>query len=364
MTDGSAGPPAIGAAQLALLERLCNAAGVSGYENEVRAIVLEQVRPLADDVQVDALGNVLAVRRGQEDAAPADRPRLRVMAAAHMDEVGLMLTDEESPGIFRFENVHSNPRCLIGKPVRVGREHIPGVIGFPPIHLLEGQDNSRFPDADDLRVDVGSNEGGRVRPGDCAVFGTPFARMGAGVRAKALDDRLGVATLIEMLRHAPPNIDLLAAFTVQEEIGLRGAGAAAFRLDPDLAVALDCTPALDLPALNGQENTRYNTRTGCGPAIYTADRGTLSDPRLIRWLRRTAEDHGLPYQMRQPGGGGTDAGAIHKARGGIPSVSLSVPGRYMHTPASYVRLDDWEHTLRLAHAALSGLTRAVLDAER
>jgi endoglucanase len=123
-------------------------------------------------------------------------------------------------------------------------------------------------------------------------------------------------------------------------------------MNPDLAIALDSTPANDLPAWDGSENTRYNTRLGAGPAIYVADRRTLSDPRLVRHLVETAESAGIPYQIRQPGGGGTDAGAMHKARAGIPSVSVSVPGRYHHTPAAIARLSDWKHTLALVHRAL------------
>jgi endoglucanase len=355
MTDSSSLLLGIGEAQLELLQQLCQAAGISGYENEVRAIVLEQARPLADEIHVDALGNVLAVRHGLESGAA----RLRVMVAAHMDEVGLMLTDDEGDGIFRFESIGANPRYLVGKAVRVGRDHLPGVIGTEPVHFQNG-DNHDFPGVDALRIDMGAGAAGRVRAGDYVVFSTPFTRMGDGLRAKALDDRLGVAGLIELLRHAPPNIDLLAAFTVQEEIGARGAGAAAYSLNPDLAIALDCTPAIDLPDSSG----RYNTHSGQGPAIYTVDSSTVSDPRLVRWLVESAEAHGLPYQMRQPGGGGTDAGAIHKTRAGIPSVSLSTPGRYLHTPACYARLDDWENTLRLAHAALSRLNAEIMAGER
>jgi endoglucanase len=156
----------------------------------------------------------------------------------------------------------------------------------------------------------------------------------------------------------------MAAFTVQEEVGLRGSRVAAFAFDPDLALALDCTPAYDLPTWDGEENTRYNTRLDHGPALYVADRGTISDPRLIRHFVETAEAQGIPYQIRQPGGGGTDAGAIHKQRTGIPSLSISVPGRYLHTAASLIRINDWQHTLNLLHAALSGLKPAIIENAR
>jgi endoglucanase len=184
------------------------------------------------------------------------------------------------------------------------------------------------------------------------------------LRGKALDNRLGVATLIELVKHTPPNIDLQAAFTVQEEVGLRGARVAAFAFNPDLAIVLDSTPAYDLPAWDADENARYNTHLGAGPAIYVADSGTLSDPRLIRYFIETAEENEIPYQVRQPGGGPTDAGTIHRVREGIPSISVSVPGRYHHSPAAIVRLSDWQHTWNLVATALSRLTPDVLAGDR
>jgi putative aminopeptidase FrvX len=358
-------PPRVGAAQLRLLERLTNACAVSGDEGEVRLIVLEQVRPHADDVKVDALGNVLVVRRG---SAGQPDERLRVMVAAHMDEVGLMLTaeDDREEGTFRFDTVGGlDARHLAGKPIRIGRQHVPGVIGAKPIHLTTAEERRQPLTVEGLRVDVGPGNGGKVKVGDRAAFATTFTRLGPSLRAKALDDRFGVASLIELVKNAPPNIDLLAAFTVQEEVGLRGASVAAHTLDPQVAFALDATPANDLPDWEGSENTRYNTRLGAGPAIYVADGATLSDPRLLRLLVETAEALGIPYQIRQPGSsGGTDAGSIHKRRAGIPSISLSVPTRYLHTPASLARLSDWKNCLGLIHAALGRLTPALLDSER
>ena len=361
---GSQPVPRIEAEQIRLLERLCNAGAVSGDEGEVRSIVLEQVRPHAADVKVDAMGNVLVTCQG------SGQDRLKVMLAAHMDEVGLMLTGDEGEGLFRFDKVGGlDERQLVGKPVWVGRGRVPGVIGAKPIHLTNAEERKNSISLDNLRIDVGPENGGKVKLGDWAAFATPFARLGPSLRAKALDDRLGVATLIELIKRAPPNVDLLAAFTVQEEIGLRGARVAAYALDPHLAIALDCTPAYDLPAWEDggsqvAENHRYNTRLGAGPAIYLSDSGTLSDPRLVRLLVESAEAAGIPYQFRQPGGGSTDAGAIHKQRAGIPSVSLSVPGRYLHTPAGIARLSDWENTLALVYTALTRITSAVLDADR
>jgi putative aminopeptidase FrvX len=359
-------PPLVGEAQLDLLERLCNASAVTGEEREVRAIVLEQLRLLLppEQIKMDAMGNVLAFHPGQ------GTNRLRVMLAAHMDEVGFMLVQDEGDGIFRFEKVGGvDSKQLAGKPVWVGRDHIPGVIGINPIHLTTSEERKRTISPELLRIDVGPLNGAKPKVGDRAVYATRFRRQGPSLIAKALDDRLGVATLLELLRMAPSNVDLLAAFTVQEEIGLRGAGVAAYTLEPQLAIVLDCTPAYDLPLWEPGddrpvENTRYNARLGSGPAVYLVDRATISDPRLIRHLVDTAGQLGIPYQFRQAGGGGTDAGAIHRTRTGIPSVSISVPARYLHTPAAIARLSDWENTLALVHAALSRLTPEILNQER
>ncbi|HSB00071.1 MAG TPA: hypothetical protein VLE49_05435 [Anaerolineales bacterium] len=338
-----------GNAQLKLLEKLCNAIAVSGDESEVRKIVLEQVQPYAAEVKVDALGNVLATRLGKA------KKRTRVMLDAHMDEVGLMIVAEDGEGIYRFEIVGEvDVYDLVGKQVLVGRERTPGVIGAKPIHLMDAQEATRIVPPDSLRIDLGP--AGRAQVGDRAGFATKFRRVGPSIMAKSIDDRIGVATLIELFKQAPPNIDLCAAFSVQEEIGLRGAKVAAQYFSPELAIAIDSTPANDLPLHDGSENTSYNTRLGLGPAIYLADESTLHDPRLVCFLQETAEAQGIPYQLRQPGGGGNNSGAIQRSLSGIPTVSVSVPHRYTHSPVSIARRADWKNTIDLLHAALQCIT--------
>ncbi len=346
----------IGAAQFKLLERLCNAVAVSGDESEVRKIVLEEVKPHADEVKVDALGNVLVTKRG------AGRNRPRVLLDAHMDEVGFMLVAEDGDGIYQFHAVGGvNERHLAGKQVQVGREHKLGVIGVKPIHLLEHGEYTRPVGMESLRIDLGLN--GKAQIGERGTYATKFRRVGPSLLSKAIDDRIGVATLIELVKHAPSNIDLCAAFAVQEEIGLRGAKVAAHYFDPDLAIAIDSTPANDLPAHDGRENIFYNTKLGLGPAIYVADGSTIHDPRLVKFMQETAESAGIPYQLRQPGGGGTDAGAIQRSLAGIPTISVSVPHRYTHSPISIARVEDWKNTLNLLHTALGRMTKS-LTAER
>lgn len=338
-----------GNSQLKLLERLCNIIAVSGDEGEVRKVVLEAVKPYADEVKVDALGNVLVTKTGR------GRERVRVMLDAHMDEVGFFIVDDDGEGLYRFETVGwMDIRHLVGKQVYVGKGRTPAVIGARPIHLMNGEEQTQKVPLDALRIDVGPS--GKAKVGDRAGFATQFRRVGPSIMAKSIDDRIGVATLIELFKQAPPNIDLCAAFSVQEEIGLRGAKVAAQYFNPDLAIAIDSTPANDLPLHDDSENMIYNTKLGLGPAIYVADGSTLHDPRLVRFLRETAEAEKIPYQIRQPGGGDTDSGAIQRALAGILTVSISVPHRYTHSPVSIARLDDWKHTLNLLHAALKRIT--------
>lgn len=350
----------LGAEQLSLLEKLCNAVGVSGGEGEIRKIIFDELEPIADEIKVDALGNVLVTRLARNEKHP-----LRVMLDAHMDEVGFMIVADEGEGLYSFVTVGGmDERQLPGKPVWVGSEHLPGVIGAKPIHLTEHDELKSNIPLSSLRIDLGPGGAGKAKVGDYATFASTFAQIGPSLRAKALDDRLGVATLIELIKNAPANVTLLASFAVQEEIGGRGAKVAAYTFDPDLAIAVDSTPAFDLPREDGEENVVYNCILGKGPAIYISDAGTISDPRLIRHLTETAKAEGLPCQFRQPGGGGTDAGNIHKSRAGIPSVSISIPGRYAHTAYLMSQTADWENTICLLLAALEKLTPAIFAADR
>jgi len=351
--------PEIEEEQIKLLEKLSNAVSVSGDESEVRNIILEEIKDYADDIRVDALGNLLVTKK-----AKVENP-IRVMIAAHMDEVGFMLVDDEGEGLFKFEIVGGiDNRQLVGKPVLVGKDQLPGVIGAKPIHLTTADERKNPIPLESLRIDVGPGNSKKCKVGDRATFATRFEQWGPSLVGKALDDRLGVATLIELVKHAPDHVEFLAAFTVQEENGLRGARIAAYSMDPEVAFVLDSTPANDLPVWDEEENGRYNVKLNHGPAIYRLDAGTLSDPRLINHLVRVGVEFQIPYQFRQPGKGGTDAGAIHKQRGGIPSVSISVPGRYAHTAVLIARTEDWKNTLKLIYLALLKFSRDILSVDR
>lgn len=343
----------IGSPQLKLLEKLCNAMSVSGDEGEVRRIVLEEVKPFADEVKVDALGSVLVRKKAKS------KKTLRVLFDAHMDEVGFMIVKDDGDGFYEFRAVGGiDERHLVGKQVIVGKDHTPGVIGAKPIHLTDAGERSHTVSVESMRIDLGPD--GKAKVGDRATFATKFKRVGPSIMSKSIDNRIGVAILIELLKNAPYDVELCLAFSVQEEIGLRGAKVAGYFFDPDLAIAVDSTPARDLPDYEGRENYSYNTKLGLGPAIYPAHSPVISDPRLVKFLQDVAAKRKIPYQLRQPGGGGTDAGAIQQARSGVPVVSVSVPHRYTHSPISISRLDDWKNTLNLLHAALQEMTPTIL----
>lgn len=351
--------PEIGADQIALLEKLSNEIGVSGQENAIRKIVRDELKEIADELTTDVMGNLIAVKKAKTEGA------MRVIIAAHMDEVGFMLTHKESDGIFRFSVVGGiDPRALAGKAVQVGKKRLPGVIGARPIHLSTAADIRNIIGIANLRIDVSPDEKG-VDVGDYGTFATKFKRLGdISLLGKALDDRIGVATLIELFKNAPDSIELIAAFTVQEEVGLRGAQAVAHRVDPDIAFVIDCTPANDQEPYFGGENAQYRTRLGHGPAIYTMDGRTLYDRRLIGYLSDLGNSYNIPYQYRQPAAGGTDAGAIHLTKDGIPTISLSVPGRYAHTAAMLVRIADWQAYLQLLTVAIHHISPEILAGER
>jgi putative aminopeptidase FrvX len=339
-----------------ILRELSEAVGVSGDEGDVRAILLDAVREHVDEVKVDALGNILAFQRG------TGRRRLRVMLAAHMDEVGLMVAGHDNDGFLRVRSVGGvDPRLLPGALLQVGSEHIPGVIGVKPIHLLKEEEGQRAPKIDDLVVDVGAqgkDEAKRLAPlGTYVAFATRFRELGPTVTGKAFDDRVGCAVLVELLRGERFRFDVHAAFTVQEEVGLRGARVAAYAIEPDCAFALEGTIADDIPK---DKDVSPTTQLGCGPAITVMDRSYIADRRLVRLLTGTAEALDIPYQIKQPGIGGTDAGAIQPAREGVPAVTVAVPCRYIHGPAALMSLDDFDNTTRLMRESLSRLTRRTL----
>jgi putative aminopeptidase FrvX len=334
-----------------LLETLSNAAGVSGAEGPVRDLLLDAIRGKVDEVRVDSLGNLIAVKHtaGGQASAP------RVMVAAHMDEVGVMVVHIESSGFLRFRPVGGiDPRVLLSKQVLIGEKAVPGVIGQKAVHLLKPSDRGHVVGVEQMFIDIGAKDRAEaeslVKLGDCGVFATRFASLGGTVKGKALDDRAGCAILASLLVDEPYSCEVVGVFTVQEEVGLRGAQVAAFAVQPDFALVLEGTVCDDSPK---KMDVSPTTRLGAGPAISIADRSAIADRRLVDLVVDTARAIGVPYQFKQPLVGGTDAGRIHLSRGGVPTVVLAVPCRYLHSPVSLMSQPDYEHTLKLAKATLA-----------
>ncbi len=339
-----------------LLKSLTEAAGVSGDEMEVRLIIRDLIADHVDEWRVDAMGNLLAVKKG------TGAHDLCVMVDAHMDEVGLMISDIDTNGTLKFSSIGGiDDRTLLGKVVQVGPKKINGVIGTRPIHLLNSSQVNTVVKSDAMRIDIGAkkkiNASNKVKVGETATFVTEYEELGNTAIGKAFDDRVGCAVLVELLRGKPFPFDLHAAFTVQEEVGLRGAQVAAYAIKPDAALILECTPAYDLPNKN---DVSPNVSLGKGASIYVMDRGTIQDPRLVNYITETADNHGIPYQIRRPGGGGTNTAAIQKVHGGIPSATIAVPGRYAHTPVMMINLKDYENVVKLAEAVLRNLKPDIL----
>jgi endoglucanase len=340
------------------LRELSEAVGVSGAEEAVRDLIVDQIRDYVDDLRVDALGNLLAVRRG------TGQMNLRVMAAAHMDEVGLMVMGFDSDGLIRFSAIGGlDARILPGTRVLVGPDKAPGVVLWAPIHLNKAENTVSI---EKLRVDIGAANRDMAQNaaeiGDRIAFASPFDDLGPTVRGKALDDRAGCASLISLIQGDPFPFDLQVAFTVQEEVGLRGARVAAQYFEPDLAFVLESTACHDLPQDPDEPDQTTITRLGGGPAITVVDRSMISDPRLVRHLVRVAEAEGIPCQFRSPQyAGGTDAGAIHLTGPGVPSIVVANPCRYLHAPYSIMSVSDFENQGRLVRAAWMALTPSLLE---
>jgi putative aminopeptidase FrvX len=345
-----------------ILEALSNAFGPSGCETQVRRVVREAIADKVDELQVDHLGNIIAHQRGTE------YPAFKVMVAAHMDEVGFMITHADDNGLLYFTKVGGiDDRVLPAKVVQIGPSRIRGVISVKPVHLTDRAEREKVISYENMAIDIGASSKAEaerlVSRGDYAVFDGAFEELGlaggdsnAGnpmVKGKAFDDRAGCAVLIALIERGPYPFDFWPVFTTMEEVGLRGAQVAAYRVMPAAAFALEGTICDDGPR---EKDTSPTTAVGKGPAISPMDRSVIADRRLVRLLIETAEAEGIPYQLKQPGQGGTDAGAIHLAKTGVPSVPVSVPSRYIHSPVCMLSKEDLCNTVRLMSATLQRIT--------
>jgi endoglucanase len=328
-----------------LIEKLVSITSPSGYEAKIRAAIREEIEPFADEIRVDGLGNLIA-RKGQKSEKGA-----RIMLAAHMDEIGIIATHIDDYGFVRFAPIGGVfPRNCPGGHVKF----LNGVTGVIGVERLENR--SATPSLNQLFIDIGatSRENHPIRVGDVAAFDRAFVDMGDRIATKALDDRIGVAILIEVLRKLSEFEDTGSneyyfVFSVQEEVGLRGATTATFGVDPDFGIAVDVTLSGDTP--NGM---KMAVGLGKGPAIKVRDSGMLASPQVVDWMVETAEEHSIPYQLEVLEGGTTDARAIQLTRMGVPAGCVSIPCRYVHSPSEVIDIHDVENAVDLLVAMLKG----------
>ncbi len=326
---------------LDLLTTLCEVAGTSGREDRVREVVRPRLEELCERVEIDPLGNLTGIR-------PGDGPRL--MLAAHMDEIGLMVTHVDERGFVRMIPIGGwDARTLVGQRVCVhGREDLEGIVGLPPVHLLDQKDRAKALEVTDLAIDLGL-PGDRVRElvraGDAATRIRPLRRMGDLVTGKSLDDRVGVFVMLEALRIAGPSpAEVVATATVQEEVGLRGARVATTRVRPQIALAIDTCPANDGP---GAPPGGATTRLGLGTAIRVMDASAIGAPALVDLLTRVASERDIPHQFHVANRGGTDTGSLQLAGEGAIAGCVSIPTRYVHSSVEACHPDDIEASIRL-----------------
>ena len=336
-----------------LLKKLSNAPGISGFENEVRNLMTVELNEYVDEISVDNMGNLIAIKNG-------DPGNKKVMLAAHMDEIGLMVRFIDKKGFIKFSKIGGiNDQMLLNQTVYIqtAKGNVTGVIGSKPPHKMKAAERKKILEFEDMFIDIGASSKEealkRVNIGDPIIIEQEFRELGNNlVMGKALDNRVGCAILIEVLKQVESEATLYGVGTVQEEVGLKGAKTSAFGINPDMALALDVTISGDHPGIKEEDAP---SQAGKGPAIILTDasgRGLITHPQVKELLISTAEEEGIPYQLEVSDGGTTDATSIHLTREGIPTGVISPASRYIHTPVSVVNLDDVENAVRLILAVL------------
>ena len=340
---------------LNLVKELCALPGVSSFEEEVRAFLMDRAAPFADDMRVDAMGNLIVFKKGKKSTGN------KLMLCAHMDEVGLIIRSITEEGYLKFDAIGGiNRRVLLGKQVEVGPNKVKGMIGLKAYHLVSREEEKVVPKLETFYIDIGAKNKAKaeklVSVGDCGVFVSDCVEFGAGMlKAKALDDRIGCAVMLKLLEEELP-LDCTFVFTVQEEVGTRGAFGAAFSVTPELALILETTTAADLPGVEGHQKV---CAPGKGPVIPFMDNGSIADRGLFELLRDTAEAHGIPWQTKHYIAGGNDASAVQRSKAGVRTVTLSAAVRYLHAPASVASIQDMEHILQLTRHFLNAVAERV-----
>lgn len=338
-----------------LLKKLCALSGPSGREEHVREFISAYVKPFANEVSTDPMGNLYVFRKGRN-------PEKTLMVCAHMDEIGLIVTGITEDGYVKFDFVGGvDRRVVIGKRVWIGEHHVPGVIGMKAYHLCKGEADKAVPAVSALYVDIGAQSREEaekvISPGDIGYFDPDVFAFGNGMlKAKALDDRLGCAVCMKLLEQQPP-CDTWFVFTCQEEVGARGAGVAAFRIQPDAALIIEATTAADLPGVPAHKTI---CRPGNGVVIPFMDRNTIYNRRFYDVMTRLADENGVKWQTKQMIAGGTDASAIQRSGAGIPVVGLAAALRNIHSPACIGSIADFEAVYQLAELFMKEFSKGEL----
>ncbi len=336
-----------------LLKQLCDAPGVSGHEDAVREILIKAVGSYAESVHVDSLGN-LFMTKGKGKKGP------HLMFTAHTDEVGLMVERIDEQGFIKFMTLGGiDPRVLPAKRVRIGKEGIPGVIGIKPLHLSDKEESKKVSPISDLRIDIGASSKDQVERfvdvGDPIWFDTLFEQQGDILKAKAFDDRAGCYMLTELIKHEF-RFPVTFVWSVQEEMGLRGARVATTRVRPDIMIVLEGTGACDVPT---DADVARRPFLGKGPVVTILDKTVVSNQRLVELLCRSADHEGIPWQFKRPLVGGTDAGAAVRVKA-LGAAVVAIPARYIHTPVALAHLKDIINTIELVKAAAERLREVKL----
>ena len=334
-----------------ILKSLCRINGVSGNEDAVRSYIRQHAEPYADSFHTDALGNLMIFKRGRRPTGN------KLLLCAHMDEVGLIVTRITEDGFLKFDFVGGvDRRVVLGKPVELGPDRVPGVVGMKAIHMLTPEERKTVPKTDMLYLDIGAADReealAKVPLGTYGSFVGMPEELGDGFfKSKAIDDRIGCAVMLDLLKEDLP-LDVTFAFTTQEEVGTRGAFAAAFSVTPEIALVLETTTAADLP---GVEGSRRVCAPGKGPVISYMDGGTIYDRGLFERLRRLAEENHIPWQTKEYIAGGNDARTIQRTKTGVRVAAISAAVRYLHAPASIGNVADFENMRKLTRLFLMDL---------
>ena len=335
-----------------LLKSICEAPGVPGYESKIRNLIISEVRPLVDEVEVDNMGNVFAIKRGKDSTKKA-------MVGAHMDEIGFIVTHIDDKGFVRFTTLGGfDPKTLTAQRVVIhGKKDVIGVMGTKPIHVMSPEERNKMPKISDYYVDLGMNKEEVekvIRVGDPITRERELIEMGNCVNCKSIDNRVSVFVLIETLRNLDnPPYDVYGVFTVQEEVGIRGANVAAHQVNPDFGFGLDTTIAFDLPGAQPHEMV---TKLGEGTAIKILDAMTICDYRMVDYMRKMAEKHKIKWQNEILTAGGTDTAGIQRmGKDGAISGAVSIPTRHLHQVIEMANKDDIKASIELLKVCLESL---------